>query len=162
SGRVGEPAALAERDLGRPADAGSGTRGANRGRAPAPGVRRRPRLPVPLGHRRRLSRAARLRGAGGARRGRCPAGGGGRLGGGGPGTVGRVVVDPALALTQAEGHAGSLVAQFRLSFVGGLAAALLAAFWIIRLIRRAELLAAERSRFAVAAAHELRTPLAGI
>ena len=39
---------------------------------------------------------------------------------------------------------------------------MLAGLCLVVLIRRSERLAEERSRFAAAAAHELRTPLAGI
>jgi signal transduction histidine kinase len=58
--------------------------------------------------------------------------------------------------------AHAIARSFVLRFAGaGLVAALLAAM-IVLLVVRAERLARERSQFAAAAAHELRTPLAGL
>jgi signal transduction histidine kinase len=73
-----------------------------------------------------------------------------------------VQVDPGPRLKRAQLRAATLGGQFRGSFGGGVLGALLAGACLVVLIRRSERLAEERSRFAAAAAHELRTPLAGI
>jgi signal transduction histidine kinase len=52
--------------------------------------------------------------------------------------------------------------MFVLRFAIGGAIAVLAAMLVVFLVARAEALARERSKFAAAAAHELRTPLAGL
>ncbi len=79
-----------------------------------------------------------------------------------PGTSWRVRVGLQQALAVARRHAAALRGQFHRSYLGGLLAALLAGAWILVLFRRYRRLAEERARFAAAAAHELRTPLAGI
>jgi signal transduction histidine kinase len=73
-----------------------------------------------------------------------------------------VELDLAEPLAQAEVEAAAIHGRFRLNFALGAIAALLAGLAIIVLVRRAERLAAERARFAASAAHELRTPLAGL
>jgi len=73
-----------------------------------------------------------------------------------------VELDLAEPLAQAEIEAAAIHGRFRLNFALGAVAALLAGIAIIVLMRRAERLAAERARFAASAAHELRTPLAGL
>ena len=66
------------------------------------------------------------------------------------------------ALAQAVVDAARVGRDFLIRFVGvGLVAAL-AASMVVLLVVRAERLARERSHFAAAAAHELRTPLAGL
>jgi len=64
----------------------------------------------------------------------------------------------ALAAGEATAVARGFVARF---VVVGLAA-IIAALLVVMLVARAERLARERSQFAAAAAHELRTPLAGL
>ncbi len=66
------------------------------------------------------------------------------------------------ALLAASTEAASLAQDFVVKFIAvGWIAALAAAF-VVLLVARAERLARERSQFAAAAAHELRTPLAGL
>jgi len=66
------------------------------------------------------------------------------------------------AVAQAAAEASQIASAFLLRFVLiGIIAALAAAL-VVWLVARAEKLARERSQFAAAAAHELRTPLAGL
>jgi signal transduction histidine kinase len=62
----------------------------------------------------------------------------------------------------AAADATSIARQFVLRFVAAGVIAVLAALLVVMLGARAERLARERSQFAAAAAHELRTPLAGL
>ncbi|HEV7554739.1 MAG TPA: ATP-binding protein, partial [Kofleriaceae bacterium] len=66
------------------------------------------------------------------------------------------------AVVEAEAEVTHIEHRFMLRFgvVGVLAA--LAAVFVVLLVARSEALARERSQFAAAAAHELRTPLAGL
>jgi signal transduction histidine kinase len=73
-----------------------------------------------------------------------------------------VRVDATPALEQARTRAGAIRRQFHTSYAGGLFGALLAGGCVLVLVQRSGRLAQERARFAAAAAHELRTPLAGI
>jgi signal transduction histidine kinase len=74
----------------------------------------------------------------------------------------RVELDSRDAIAAARQRAAALQRRFRQKFLAGALLALLAGLLIIRLVFRTERLAAERSRFAATAAHELRTPLAGL
>jgi signal transduction histidine kinase len=74
----------------------------------------------------------------------------------------RLRVDPSPRIDRAQVRAALLSRQFHQSYSGGALGALLAGACLVMLIRRSERMAEERSRFAAAAAHELRTPLAGI
>jgi signal transduction histidine kinase len=65
-------------------------------------------------------------------------------------------------LAQADADAQSIARTFLLQFAAVATLAIGAAVFVVVLVRRAESLALERSRFAAAAAHELRTPLAGL
>jgi signal transduction histidine kinase len=78
-----------------------------------------------------------------------------------PGWFIDIAPDPG-ALAHAAAAATMVARDFLLRFlaVGGLA--LFAAAAVVYLVARAERLAKERSKFAAAAAHELRTPLAGL
>jgi signal transduction histidine kinase len=78
------------------------------------------------------------------------------------GAAWHVSVDPTARLHRARARAQQSSRQFHASFFAGGFGAGLAGVFLVILIRRSERLAAERSRFAAAAAHELRTPLAGI
>ena len=74
-----------------------------------------------------------------------------------------VTVEPnpdALALASAD--SAWIARAFLIRFVGVACVAALAAALVLVLLVRAEKLARERSQFAAAAAHELRTPLAGL
>ena len=78
------------------------------------------------------------------------------------GATWHIQVEPGPRLDRAVKRAAVLSRQFHQSYFGGVLGAMLAGFCLVVLIRRSERLAEERSRFAAAAAHELRTPLAGI
>lgn len=73
-----------------------------------------------------------------------------------------IELDLAEPMAQAKAEAAAIHRRFRINFALGAVAALLAGIAIIVQVRRAEKLAAERARFAASAAHELRTPLAGL
>ncbi len=66
------------------------------------------------------------------------------------------------ALAQAADDADAVARSFLVRFAGIGSIAVLAAVFVLVLVMRAETLAHERSHFAAAAAHELRTPLAGL
>ena len=75
----------------------------------------------------------------------------------------RLTLDPnPRTLAQAGDDAGAIGRAFLIRFIGLGSVAVLAAAFVVLLVMRAEKLAGERSRFAAAAAHELRTPLAGL
>jgi signal transduction histidine kinase len=65
-------------------------------------------------------------------------------------------------IAQAAASAIGVARTFLIRFVAIGSVALLAAGFVLLLVMRAEKLARERSQFAAAAAHELRTPLAGL
>ncbi|HEX5063982.1 MAG TPA: HAMP domain-containing sensor histidine kinase, partial [Kofleriaceae bacterium] len=65
-------------------------------------------------------------------------------------------------LARAAGSAADIARSFVIRFVAVGSIAFIAAALILLLVMRAEKLARERSQFAAAAAHELRTPLAGL
>ena len=74
----------------------------------------------------------------------------------------RVAVDATAALTAARAAGAGLQRAFLGRFVPVAALAALCAILVVLVTARAERLARSRARFAAAAAHELRTPLAGI
>jgi signal transduction histidine kinase len=73
-----------------------------------------------------------------------------------------VAVDTAAAVAAADREADRVLGTFHRTFALGLSAALLAGLSVVALVWRTERLATERAQFAAAAAHELRTPLAGL
>jgi signal transduction histidine kinase len=73
-----------------------------------------------------------------------------------------VAVSPGGSEVSAAAAADALRRRFHRQFWTGTGAAALAATLVVGLVGGAERLARERSRFAAAAAHELRTPLAGL
>jgi signal transduction histidine kinase len=73
-----------------------------------------------------------------------------------------VVIEPTADIARATTMARSLRTRFRGTFLGGMLAIGLAGLGVVGLVWQAERLAQQRSRFAAAAAHELRTPLAGL
>lgn len=74
----------------------------------------------------------------------------------------QVAVDTGAAAASAASAAAEVKAQFWRLFLPAAALAVLCIAIIVWLVARADKLARERSRFAAAAAHELRTPLAGL
>jgi two-component system sensor histidine kinase SenX3 len=66
------------------------------------------------------------------------------------------------ALAQADADARAVARGFLMRFVAIGSTAGLAAVFVLMLVARSEKLARERSHFAAAAAHELRTPLCGL
>jgi signal transduction histidine kinase len=79
-----------------------------------------------------------------------------------PGSSWRVSVSPGPALEDARRRADERRSAFRRTFAAGSAAALFAALLVVGLVWQADRAVAERARFAASAAHELRTPLAGL
>lgn len=73
-----------------------------------------------------------------------------------------VAVNPLAAMATVRRQESTLRSQFGYSYLGGLIGALLTGGCVVALVVSSGNLARERSRFAAAAAHELRTPLAGI
>jgi signal transduction histidine kinase len=73
-----------------------------------------------------------------------------------------IAVDERAASAPAIARAEEIRRTFRQTFFAGLAAASLALIAVAVLVWRTEKLARERAQFAAAAAHELRTPLAGL
>jgi signal transduction histidine kinase len=73
-----------------------------------------------------------------------------------------LAVDERAAAAPAMARAEDIRRTFRQTFFAGLAAASLALIAVAVLVWRTERLARERAQFAAAAAHELRTPLAGL
>lgn len=78
------------------------------------------------------------------------------------GAAWHVHVEATPALEEAETASRGVVARFRRAFAAGGMAALLAGAAVVGLVYQSERIARDRSRFAAAAAHELRTPLAGL
>ncbi len=73
-----------------------------------------------------------------------------------------VRVDAGDVIARASLDGDAIIDQFRTTFALSSAAALIAGLFVIALVWQTERLSRERSQFAAAAAHELRTPLAGL
>ncbi len=74
----------------------------------------------------------------------------------------RVTVDAEEEIAAARNRGQAAMAAFRKSFLFGTGTAVVAGLCVIGLVWQTERLARQRSRFAAAAAHELRTPLSGL
>jgi signal transduction histidine kinase len=74
----------------------------------------------------------------------------------------RLALDPGAAIAAAGSRAAKVQRDFTRLFFAAAAAAGIAALSLLLLLWQAERLALQRSRLAAAAAHELRTPLAGL
>ena len=74
----------------------------------------------------------------------------------------RVVVDATDAIADARQTARELKTEFLQMFTGGVFAASIAGLCVVGLVWQTERLARQRSELAASAAHELRTPLAGL
>ncbi len=78
------------------------------------------------------------------------------------GTSWHVAVNPAKAAPVAQARAKEVTRRFQRSLLVGMMLAALAGLLVVGVVWQAERLARQRSQFAAAAAHELRTPLAGL
>jgi signal transduction histidine kinase len=73
-----------------------------------------------------------------------------------------VLIDASQAIENARAEAQGVWRRFWISFVWGVVSALVAMLCVVGMVWQAERLAHQRSQFAASAAHELRTPLAGM
>ncbi len=78
------------------------------------------------------------------------------------GTPWEVVIDVSQSLDETYQRAGLERSRFLRLFLLGTAAAVLAGSLVVAMLYQSERLAQQRARFAASAAHELRTPLAGL
>ena len=74
----------------------------------------------------------------------------------------RVVMDANAAVIVAKRQARELRRSFLAVFLGGVSVAAIAGLAVVWLVWQTERLARQRAQFAASAAHELRTPLAGL